>query len=149
MKVRAIHIILGAAAIGGLYWLYRQLSQKISVGFPSISFSDLSLTSVKLITEWPVTNDSQVTVSVDGFVGGIFQGQKKLADVNIANPTTLTAGQTTTLTSVQTIGFANLAANFVTSISTGTWATPLYLRGKMIVDGASIPVNMDMNILPI
>jgi hypothetical protein len=149
MKVKPVYIVLGLAALGGLYWLYNQVTQKISFGFPSIRFENLTLTSVNIKTEWPVTNDSQVTVSVDGFTGGIFQGQKEVANVVINTPTTLAAGQTVTLTSIQNVQFLNALSTIYTSIATGTWDTPLKLRGKLIVDGAPIPVNMDLNMLPV
>lgn len=150
INTKGVSTIAILAAIGAaLYFGYQYLNKKVTFGSPKIKFSNLSFTSVTALVTFPLNNQTDITASLDSFVGKIRYNNQDLAPVNTTEAVILPAKTVTDFTVQIPLSFLQAGSVIYQAISNGTWTTPIVLEGVATVNGVSFAVNKDLNVLPV
>jgi hypothetical protein len=139
--------ILGVGA--AIYFGFQYISNRLIWGNATLKFTNTSLTSTVATISWPLQNKTAIAYLFQSFTGKLTYNGGKLADVVMNEPLTIPAGATATMSMDVPISFIGAGALILSAITQGQWTAPIMLEGMATVNNVPVPVNMDMNILPI
>lgn len=106
-----------------------------------------SFTSLKGRILMSMKNKLGVSVPVQSFTGFLFYGTYNLADLNLTSNVVLATGETTILPIEFEVQYAQLAANLITLFQAGTYLLPFSVKGTLVVEGLSIPIEQRITII--
>jgi len=79
-----------AGALGFLlYKLYQRSISKVSIGTPTMRVHKVDLSGIELRVILPVINESDIPVTVSGFLGQLYYQNSALGVLNLVAPTSL------------------------------------------------------------
>ncbi|MEM1326145.1 MAG: LEA type 2 family protein [Bacteroidota bacterium] len=142
------YINVGAALLGA-YFIIRQLTNnvlnKISYGSPKFSLHNISLTRLTGTLVLPVISKNPVPLPLDGFSGYLFQGNTQIAQLQINQPITIRAKDTTVVSISVDAQIVNVASSIIDVIANGY--SGFKLKGVFRSAKVNIPVDTYVPIL--
>ncbi|MCB0707435.1 MAG: hypothetical protein KDC34_19095 [Saprospiraceae bacterium] len=139
---------LGVAAIFyfGLKWLGNRVYTNLLIGTPAIESKTVTAQGINLTISIPITNQSNVSLPIQSFIGGLVYGQYALADLNMIGPVNIESGETTLININAFINYQNLANQIISIVTSGDWLNAARVVGVIKASGLSIPVNQAIKI---
>jgi hypothetical protein len=138
---------IGALLYLGFQWLAGRVSNLLTVGTIAAKNLKLNPTGLSFTLNLPVINDTGVSLPLESFNGVLRYGSYQLANLNMNNPITVAAGQTTVLQFDIVIPFAQLADSVVAIIQDQSWLNAAYVEGMIRASGLNIPIEQPIQVV--
>jgi len=84
---------------------------------------------------------------VQSFEGKLYYGAYDIADLNLISNVTLATGTSTIIPIDFSVGYADMGANIVNILQSGSYLYPFTVKGTLILEGISIPINQKISLV--
>lgn len=145
-------LIIGVLAVIGISITFGKKIQNIisKVYVKRVAAKDVKLTwtglTGKILIE--IQNNSNISVTLTGFVGKAYYGAYPLADLTIASPVTIaTESSTIILVDVRT-DYSQLPQTVSDIIQSGQYISALKIKGNLYGEGVSLPIDYTISLTP-
>lgn len=132
---------IGILAI--LYFVFMKgaslVSDRLTFGRPRVKITGVTVTGVKLLLRFPITNNNPVPMALDYFNGALFYGTYNMAMLNIG-PMSFPPGETKEVAINTFVPYQSAAGNIADMITTGNWWQSFSVGGQASVKGVSFTV---------
>jgi len=136
------------ALIGGVgYYLFSKVAAKVYAEDVTMKITRSSFTDLigqVLIT---VKNKLGASIPVQSFEGKLYYGAYDIADLNLISNVTLATGTSTIIPIDFSVGYADMGANIVNILQSGSYLYPFTVKGTLILEGISIPINQKISLV--
>jgi len=136
------------ALIGGVgYFLFSKVAAKVYAEDVKMKITRSSFTDLigqVLIT---VKNKLGASIPVQSFEGKLYYGAYDIADLKLTSNMTLATGTSTIIPIDFSVGYADMAANLVNILQSGSYLYPFTVKGTLIMEGLTIPINQKISIV--
>ena len=143
--------ILGVGFLA--YYLFQNLSNKVAEGIEvqsvrvKVEQFSLAQMNVKLRLFFDVLNVSGVNVPFNRFVGALYYGAMKVADIDKDGNTVLPNGTVTTVNMLANVDLLQLGTDAVALVQSGQFLQSLTVQGDLFLGGdLSLRVNYPLQI---
>lgn len=141
--------ILGILAlIGGVgYFIFSKVAAKVyaedvKMKITRSSFSELI--GQVLIT---VKNKLGASIPVQSFNGKLYYGNYIIADLKLNNTIQVATGTSTVVPIDFEVGYLDMAANVVNILQSGSYLYPFSVKGTLVLEGITIPINQKIDVI--
>lgn len=136
------------ALIGGVgYYLFSKVAAKVYAEDVRMKITRSSFTDLigqVLIT---VKNKLGASIPVQSFDGKLYYGSYDIADLKLISNVTLATGTSTIIPIDFSVGYADMGANIVNILQSGSYLYPFTVKGTLILEGISIPINQKISLV--
>lgn len=143
--LRTVGIIALVGAVA--FYLFKKAASKVWVQDIKMQIDSSSFTELKGRILMSMKNQLGVSVPVQSFTGALYYGTYNLADLNLTSNVVLATGETTILPIEFEVQYAQMAANLITLFQAGTYLLPFAVKGTLVVEGLSIPIEQRITII--
>lgn len=120
-RSRATTVLLGAAIVAVVIWLSRRAINKVSIGSPTMRLHSFGPEGIEFRIILPIINESDIPVTVSGFLGQLFYKGDSVGMINLERPAQLPGFGKGDIEFSVTTGYVGTALEIVSILTNGTF----------------------------